>query len=81
MGFPLATVCLAPFCRASEGRGSPRGRAENPLLGLIVPRRVCRGCAGHIYPGATHRQRPPGFYPHPTGPLGEAGARGEIVVT
>lgn len=52
-----------------EGRCSPRGRAENPLLGLIVPRRVCGGCAGHIQPGATHTEAAPaGLYPHPIRP-------------
>lgn len=29
------------------------------FVGLIVSRRVCMGCAGHIHPGATHRLRPP----------------------
>lgn len=59
--------CHASLCRGSEGRGSPRGRAENPLLGLIVPRRVWGGRAGHIHPGATHRQRPPGSTLTPSG--------------
>lgn len=35
----------ASLSRVREKQGSPRGKAESPLLGLIVPRRECRGCA------------------------------------
>lgn len=66
--FPLP--CLT-FPNEGRTRSSPRGRAENPLLGLIVPRRACGGCAGHIQPGATHTQAAPARAlpsPHPASP-------------
>lgn len=47
-GWP--SLYCASLSRVREGHGSARRRAENPLLGLIVPRRVCKGCIGHIHP-------------------------------